>query len=82
MVFIKDINNYVCPKCFYKLNECKCEFAPWELIMIDDKIQYIIRILNKKGYLTTSSCESHYNENGILIMGIHDFLLKKDSLDI
>jgi len=52
--------NYVCPKCFQQLNKCTCDiFPPYELIMIDEKIQYHIRELNKKGYATWVCCESH-----------------------
>lgn len=36
----------------------------------------------KKIIIVGGPTMTHYNENGILIMGIHDFLLKKDSLDI
>lgn len=35
----------------------------------------------KKIIIVGGSTMTHYNESGILIMGIHDFLLKKDSLD-
>lgn len=54
-------NNYVCPRCLYVLNECKCRvFPPHGLIMIDRKIQHIIRVLNRKGYTTIGCCEGHY----------------------
>ena len=36
----------------------------------------------KKIIIVGGNMPMHYNENGILIMGIHDFLLKKDSLDL
>ena len=36
----------------------------------------------KKIIIVGGPTMTHYNENGILIMGIHDFLLKKDSLDM
>ena len=36
----------------------------------------------KKIIIVGTQTITHYNESGILIMGIHDFLLKKDSLDI
>lgn len=53
--------NYVCPNCLRKLNECECRvFPPYYLLMIDAGIQEIIRELNGKGYKTIGSCESHY----------------------
>ena len=36
----------------------------------------------KKIIIVGGPTMTHYNENGILIMGIHDFLLKKASLDL
>jgi len=35
----------------------------------------------KKIIIVGGNIPMHYNENGILIMGLQDFLLKKDSLD-
>ena len=54
--------NYVCGRCFHKLHECTCAFAPWTLIMIDEGIQDCVRILNEKGYQTTGCCEGHYGQ--------------------
>lgn len=55
------VENYVCPKCFYPLEECECDiFPPYYLLMIDKEMQKIIRILNRKGYKTIGCCESHY----------------------
>ena len=54
--------NYVCPYCWYTLNNCACDlFPPYHLIFIDKNIQEHIRILNKKGYHTTACCEGHIN---------------------
>ena len=36
----------------------------------------------KKIIIVGGPTAMHYNENGVLIMGIHDFLLKKDSLNL
>ena len=53
--------NYVCPRCFQQLNKCECEiFPPYTLLFIDERIQEHVRILNRKGYLTTGCCEGHY----------------------
>ena len=52
--------NYVCPYCWNTLNKCSCDlFPPYHLIFVDQNIQEHIRILNKKGYRTTSCCEGH-----------------------
>lgn len=53
--------DYVCPVCYNTLDSCTCKNQPWRLIMIDKNMQEIIRTLNKKGYITTNCCESHYN---------------------
>ena len=62
----KNIRNYVCPSCFERLENCKCKFAPWSLMMVDENIQEVIRILNQKAYITNGCCESHYDGNPIL----------------
>lgn len=52
--------NYVCPYCWNTLDNCTCKlFPPYHLIFIDKNIQEHIRILNRKGYLTTACCEGH-----------------------
>lgn len=52
--------NYVCPYCWNTLNKCTCDlFPPYHLLLIDKNIQEHIRLLNKKGYLTTGCCEGH-----------------------
>ena len=57
-------NNYVCPFCFRKLNNCICEhFPPWDLIFVDEGMQECIIKLNDKGYITNGCCESHYKGN-------------------
>lgn len=59
---LKMYRNYVCPYCFYQINKCICkEYPPYILIQIDEGIQEIIRELNRKGYKTKYSCESHFN---------------------
>lgn len=55
---------YVCASCFHSLDECTCRYRPTTLFHIDRNIQDCIRVLNEKGYMTRSCCESHY-ENGI-----------------
>lgn len=60
----KIIESYVCPYCWHKVYECTCYvYPPYSLIMIDENIQEIIRILNNKGYATLACCESHYLES-------------------
>ena len=52
--------NYICPYYWHTLNNCTCDlFPPYHLIFIDKNIQEHIRILNEKGYRTTSCCEGH-----------------------
>lgn len=52
--------NYICPYCWYTLDNCTCElFPPYHLIFIDRNIQEHIRLLNEKGYRTTACCEGH-----------------------
>ena len=56
----KSIKNYVCPCCFNQIKTCACSSTPYQLIMIDLKLQYAIRELNLKNYLTGTCCEGHY----------------------
>ena len=58
----RTINDYVCPKCFNRIENCICEVQPWNLIMVDVNMQEIVRTLNGKGYKTTSCCESHFGD--------------------
>ena len=52
--------NYVCPYCWYTLDNCTCDlFPPYHLIFIDRNIQEHVRLLNEKGYNTTGCCEGH-----------------------
>lgn len=52
--------NFVCPYCWNTLDNCICElFPPYHIIFIDKNIQEHIRLLNEKGYHTTSCCEGH-----------------------
>lgn len=55
--------DYVCPKCFNRIEQCTCWCPQQYLIWVDYGIQEHVRILNQKGYTTTNSCESH-NQNG------------------
>lgn len=59
------LKQYVCPRCYHRIENCTCEGErlPDYLMQIDSEIQEHVRILNKKGYRTSSSCESH-NQNG------------------
>lgn len=66
--------NYVCPHCFYTLDECKCENSlPYYLIWIDKGIQEHVRILNQKGYRTNDSCESHSKYMNMYISFVYDY---------
>ena len=59
---------YVCPRCFNPVNKCTCElYPPYELIMIDKKLQEPIRLLNQKGYRTWACCEGHKADEEIYI---------------
>ena len=73
-------NSFVCPFCFRRLDECICEyFPPWSLLFIDEGMQYIIRVLNEKGYFTSGCCESHYKENPnlhICFRRVYDFAVQ------
>ena len=51
----------------------KWEQEQRSLLKVDDGFKKII--------VTKEGLEPHYNENGILVMNIYDFLLDKDSLD-
>ena len=52
--------NYVCPYCWYTLDNCICDiFPPYHTIFIDRNIQEHIRLLNEKGYRTMGCCEGH-----------------------
>lgn len=65
----KSSKNYVCGVCFHRVEDCTCEVAPWELIGIDYEIQYAIRTLNTKGYMTHMSCAGHYNGKNNPVQG-------------
>lgn len=68
--------NYVCPRCYSTLDQCKCVAAPYELIWIDRNIQEHIRILNQKGYMTGGCCESHYGapySTSMHVVFVHSF---------
>lgn len=71
-IFPKDksiYENYVCPRCFYTLDKCEClSFPHYSIWWIDKGIQEHIRILNKKGYKTEYSCESHRPQDEIYIV--------------
>lgn len=54
---------YICPYCFREIEDCRCESYPWYLVQIDTPIVPIIRILNKKGYITTACCSGHIEED-------------------
>lgn len=58
--------DYVCPCCFRRIENCICNIAPETLIQIDFAIQDHIRILNEKGYITETCCESHFVNDGNL----------------
>lgn len=55
--------DYVCPYCFRRVEECVCKLPPWSLIMIDGGIQEHIRLLNEKEYITNGCCEGHYKSH-------------------
>lgn len=66
--------NYVCPHCWFTLDNCICElFPPYYLIHIDKNIQKHIQILNKKGYRTMYCCEGHKGGSNTYIVFIDDY---------
>lgn len=67
--------NYVCPTCFNKLYECSCKHGllPHTLLMIDEGVQEHVRLLNKKGYITLDSCESHNKYGNLYISFVYDY---------
>lgn len=73
-------DNYVCPHCLRRLNDCECKvFPPYYLMMIDAGIQEIIRKLNRKGYKTIGCCESHY---GLMSPNINIIFARKYPFNI
>lgn len=72
--------NYVCPHCWYVLNDCICKlFPPYYLIHIDKNIQEHIRILNKKGYHTMYCCEGHKGGTNTYIVFIDNYFKEIDT---
>lgn len=71
-IFPKDMSiyeNYVCPHCFYTLDKCEClSFPHYSIKWIDKGIQEHVRVLNKKGYKTEYSCESHVPRDEIYLV--------------
>ena len=57
----KNWKSFVCPKCFNQINNCTCKFIPDYLIGIDEEMQYAIKILNQKRYVTQYCCCGHTN---------------------
>lgn len=52
--------NFVCPHCWNRLDNCTCDlFPPYYLTFVDKGIQEHIRVLNEKGYITIGCCEGH-----------------------
>lgn len=71
--------NYICPHCWFTLDNCTCElFPPYYLIHIDRNIQEHIRILNKKGYHTMYCCEGHNGGSNTYIAFADDYFKEID----
>lgn len=64
---------YVCPQCFNSPEHCTCEHMPSYLMQIDRNIQEHIRVLQQKGYRTTSCCESHTPHGNMYINFAFDY---------
>lgn len=62
MVKKRTHKDYVCPKCFYPIENCKCNLYPQELILIDEQLQYAIQKLNAFGYRTIDCCAGHIED--------------------
>ena len=56
----KHSKNYVCPICFNQIQNCTCIYPSYNLIMVDNRVQEAVRVLNQKGYITVDSCEGHF----------------------
>lgn len=69
--------DYVCPICFNRIKNCTCEFDSFNLIMIDRKIQTIIKKLNQKHYFTQACCEGHYKGQNKIVSGYISFKTNK-----
>lgn len=67
----KSYKDYVCPKCFSKIDECKCQTQSYTLLMIDEPIQKAIKILNEKLYYTEACCAGHYQRSKLSSMYIY-----------
>lgn len=68
----KPSNKYVCSKCFQTASKCKCKadrHRHW--IEIDEPLQKVIYILNKKGYKTNYCCAGHSNKDNTYIYFIN-----------
>lgn len=63
MDYIEHYLNFVCPRCYHSLDECKCEGINHWLLHIDRNLQQHIRILRRKDYRSVSCCESHIDRN-------------------
>lgn len=66
----KSYKDYVCPKCFFKIDKCNCQTQSYTLLMIDEPIQKAIKILNEKLYYTESCCAGHYQRSKLSSMYI------------
>ena len=58
-MIIIEYKDYVCSQCFKQLTDCECEVQSYKLIWIDQEIQGVVEILNKKGYRTEFCCIGH-----------------------
>lgn len=58
----RTINDYVCPVCFRKPENCICKCYSMTLILIDEKLQYAIQNLNDIGLVTVDCCQGHFDE--------------------
>lgn len=53
---------YICPHCYYELTECRCSGYPYYLVQVDKLMVPVVRLLNKKGYITTACCAGHLDD--------------------
>lgn len=54
--------SYICPHCYHTADVCTCRFYPHYLVQIDTAMVPLVRILNTKGYRTTSCCAGHASQ--------------------
>lgn len=55
---LRDVS-FVCPRCYHPVETCTCRHYPYYLVQVDTALVPVLRVLNTKGYRTTSCCAGH-----------------------